>query len=184
MLSVYLSMLDTHADKGFIERLYKEYEQELFSAAYQILKNNSDAEDAVHEAFLSAVKNIHKLRTFSCHELRLYMIVIVRNAAKRIYNKGKPFARNTVYKILKNEKYAGIYRHNDEIFTNMYPAIVSAEIYNIVRKKIDQNKYGKRSTETVYLLKHKLKCGYCGMPISAECGTASNGQKKHYYKLY
>lgn len=108
--------------------------------------------------------------------------IIAELKAKRIYNKGKPFARNTVYKILKNEKYAGIYRHNDEIFTNMYPAIVSAEIYNIVRKKIDQNKYGKRSTEIVYLLKHKLKCGYCGMPISAECGTASNGQKKHYYK--
>ena len=87
MLSVYLSMLDTPADKGFIEKLYNECEQELFSAAYQILKNSSDAEDAVHEAFLSAVKNIHKLRTFSCHELRLYMIVIVRNAAKRIYNK-------------------------------------------------------------------------------------------------
>ena len=87
MLSVYLSMLSSPADKGFIERLYNDYEQELFSAAYHILKNNSDAEDAVHEAFLSAVKNIHKLRTFSCHELRLYMIVIVRNAAKRIYNK-------------------------------------------------------------------------------------------------
>ena len=64
----------------------------------------------------------------------------------------------------------------------MYPAIVSAEIYNIVRKKIDQNKYGKRSTEIVYLLKHKIKCGYYGMPIGAECGTASNGEKKHYYK--
>ena len=89
MLSVYLSMLDNPADKGFIERLYNEYEQELFSAAYPILKNNSDSEDAVHEAFLSAIKNIDKLRTFSCHELRLYMIVIVRNAAKRIYNKRK-----------------------------------------------------------------------------------------------
>lgn len=89
MLSVYLSMLSTPADKGFIERLYNEYEQELFSAAYPILKNNTDAEDAVHEAFLSAIKNIDKLHTFSCHELRLYMIVIVRNAAKRIYNKRK-----------------------------------------------------------------------------------------------
>ncbi len=89
MLSVYLSMLDNPADKGFVERLYNEYEQELFSVAYPILKNNSDSEDAVHEAFLSAIKNIDKLRTFFCHELRLYMIVIVRNAAKRIYNKRK-----------------------------------------------------------------------------------------------
>ena len=101
---------------------------------------------------------------------------------RRIFNKGKPFARNTIYNILKNEKYAGIYRFNDEVFDNMYPAIVPTEIYDKVRKKTDINKYGKRSVEVVYLLRHKLKCGYCGMPISAETGTASNGNKKHYYK--
>ena len=101
---------------------------------------------------------------------------------RRIFNKGKPFARNKIYKILKNEKYAGIYRFNNEVFDNMYPAIVPTEIYDKVRKKTDINKYGKRSVEVVYLLRHKLKCGYCGMPISAETGTASNGNKKHYYK--
>ena len=43
--------------------------------------------------------------------------IIAELRARHIYNQGKPFARNTVYKILKNEKYAGIYRHNNEIFT-------------------------------------------------------------------
>ena len=61
----------------------------------------------------------------------------------------------------------------------MYPAIVPAEIYYKVRDKINLNKYGKRSIEVVYLLRNKLKCGYCRMPISAECGTAKNGTKKH-----
>lgn len=108
--------------------------------------------------------------------------IIAELNSKRIFNKGKPFARNTIYNILKNEKYSGIYRFNNEIFDNMYPAIVPNEIYDKVRKKIDLNKYGKRSTELVYLLRHKLKCGYCGMPISAECGTAKDGSKRHYYK--
>lgn len=99
-----------------------------------------------------------------------------------VYNHGKPFARNTIYNILKNEKYFGIYRFNEETIENMYPAIVPAEIYYKVRDKINLNKYGKRSTELVYLLRHKLVCGYCGSPISAECGTAKNGTKKHYYK--
>ena len=27
-----------------------------------------------------------------------------------------------------------------------------------------------------------MKCGYCGSPISAECGTAKNGDVKGYYK--
>ena len=101
---------------------------------------------------------------------------------KGIFNNGKPFARNTVYNILKNEKYAGIYRHNDEIFDNIYPAIVGEDIYSKVRAKTDTNKYGTRSVEVVYMLRNKIKCGYCGSPISAECGTAKNGEKKRYYK--
>lgn len=101
---------------------------------------------------------------------------------KGIFNKGKPFAKNTIYNILKNEKYAGIYRYKDEIFDNIYPAIVPQEIYQKVRKKTDSNKYGTRSVEVVYLLRHKIKCGYCGSPISAECGTAKNGETKRYYK--
>lgn len=108
--------------------------------------------------------------------------IISQLTEKRIFNKEKPFARNTIYNILKSEKYSGIYRFNGEIFENIYPAIVPSEIYDKVRQKINLSKYGKRSTEVVYLLRHKLKCGYCGMPISAECGTASNGTKRHYYK--
>lgn len=34
---------------------------------------------------------------------------------KHIYHKGKPFQRTTIYNILKNEKYTGIYRYEDEI---------------------------------------------------------------------
>ena len=108
--------------------------------------------------------------------------IIQKLNEKRIYNRGKPFARNTIYNILKNEKYSGIYRHNNEVFENMYPRIVSQEIYDKVRKKTSQNHYGKRSIEVVYLLRNKLKCGYCGEPISAECGTSSKGNKRRYYK--
>ncbi len=108
--------------------------------------------------------------------------IIQKLNEKHIYNRGKPFARNTIYNILKNEKYSGIYRHNNEAFENMYPRIVSQEIYDKVRKKTSQNHYGKRSIEVVYLLRNKLKCGYCGEPISAECGTSSKGNKRRYYK--
>lgn len=101
---------------------------------------------------------------------------------KGCYNKGKPFATNTIYNILRNEKYSGIYRFKDQIFENMYPAIVPTEIYENVRQKTNINKYGKRSIEVVYMLRNKLKCGYCGKPISAECGTTSQGKKRHYYK--
>ena len=115
--------------------------------------------------------------------LGVYVKDIIKSlTAQGIYNNGKPFARNTVYNILKNEKYSGIYRHNGEVFENMYPQIVPTDIYERVRAKISENHYGKRSVEVVYLLRHKLKCGYCGQPISAETGTSKNGKVKRYYK--
>ena len=113
----------------------------------------------------------------------VYVKDIIAELKRRgIYNKGKPFATNTIYNILKNEKYSGIYRYKDEVFENMYPRIVPPETYGIVRGKIDQNKYGSRSAAVVYLLRNKVKCGYCGSPISAETGTAKNGIVRRYYK--
>ena len=103
---------------------------------------------------------------------------------KGILNRGKPFARNTVYNILKNEKYSGIYRFKNEIFDNIYPQIISQDLFERVREKIGENKYGKRSVDVVYLLRNKMKCGYCGKSISAETGTSKNGSVKRYYKCF
>ena len=113
----------------------------------------------------------------------VYVKDIIANLTERgILNRGKPFARNTVYRLLDNEKYVGIYRHGEEAIENIYPPIISKELFARVREKTKANKYGKRSVDVVYLLRHKLTCGYCGQPISAETGTARNGKVKRYYK--
>lgn len=122
---------------------------------------------------------------FEQYSLGVYVKDIISDlTARGILNRGKPFARNTIYKMLKNEKYSGIYRYDDEIFDNIYPQIISQEIFEKVRKKVNSNKYGKRSVDVIYLLRHKIKCGYCGQPISAECGTSKTGAKKRYYKCF
>ncbi len=108
--------------------------------------------------------------------------LIAELKAKGILYKGKPFAPNTVYGILGNEKYSGSYRKDDEIIDNIYPQLIPTDTYQKVREKAEKNKFGKRSIKTVYLLRHKVKCGYCGRPISAETGTARNGEVKRYYK--
>lgn len=108
--------------------------------------------------------------------------IISELTAKGILYKNKRFATNTVYNILKNEKYSGIYKHGEEIISNMYPQIIDNELFEKVRKIVNANKYGKRSIKVVYLLRNKLKCGYCGRPISAETGTARNGEVIRYYK--
>ena len=110
--------------------------------------------------------------------------IITSLTAKGILNRGKPFARNTIYNILKNEKYSGVYRYKNEIFDNIYPRIIPQELFDRVRKIVGENKYGKRSVDVVYLLRNKMKCGYCGKPISAETGTSETGKVKRYYKCF
>lgn len=132
----------------------------------------------INEEQAEIIKYIYKQ-----YSLGVYVKDIMEELNKNhICNKGKPFARNTIYNILKNEKYSGIYRHENQVFDKIYPQIVSFETFEIVRQKTELNKYGKRSIEVVYLLRNKLKCAYCGRPISAECGTSSKGKKIHYYK--
>ena len=108
--------------------------------------------------------------------------IIDELTANGILHNGKPFAKNTVYKMLKNEKYAGIVRYKDEVFTNIYPRIIPEDIFLIVRKKVEENHYGKHNPDVIYLLKNKLKCGICNSPISSETGTARDGTVRRYYK--
>ena len=108
--------------------------------------------------------------------------IVAQLTEKGILNHGKPFAINTVHRILRTEKYIGIYRHDGEVFANIYPQIVPVDLFERVQSKISDNAYGRRSPDTVYLLKNKIKCGYCGNTICAETGTSKNGIVMRYYK--
>ncbi len=100
---------------------------------------------------------------------------------KGITYRGKPFAKYRVYKILQNTKYSGIYHHGDEIFTNIYPAIVSKEIFEKVQIKNKNNRYGSKSEDVKYLLRKKIICGYCGSTINGISATSKSKKKKRYY---
>lgn len=113
----------------------------------------------------------------------VYVRTIVEELQSQGLSKnGKPFPINTVYHILKSEKYIGKYSKNNQSYDNMYPRIIDDETFEKVRKKTKSNLCGKRSIKSIYLFKNKLKCGYCGQPISAETGTARDGTKRNYYK--
>ena len=98
-----------------------------------------------------------------------------------LYN-GKPFAKTTFYRMITSEKYAGIFRHGDEVYTNIYPAIVPMEIFEIVKQKADSNKYGKHKPNICYLLKNKVRCGCCGRRVGSGSGTSKSGKTMRYYR--
>lgn len=108
--------------------------------------------------------------------------IISELTAKGITKNGVEFAQNSVYNILKNEKYSGVYMHGEEVIDNMYPQIVPKETYDIVREKINKNRYGRKCVHVDFLLRQKITCGYCGHSINGESGTSRNGQRVYYYK--
>ena len=84
--------------------------------------------------------------------------------------------------LVKNKKYTGIVEHNGELFYNIYPQLISNELFDNVKKKMTANQYGKHLKDVCYLLKDKLICGYCGNIISSESGTSKTGKVMRYYK--
>ena len=99
-----------------------------------------------------------------------------------ILYRGKNFGRNTLYNFLKKEKYTGRYTFNGKVYTNIYPRIISDELYEIVKNKIESNKYGKHKPNIIYLLKNKIKCGYCDCSVNSDSGTSKSGKISRYYK--
>ena len=49
----------------------------MFQVALKVLHNEHDAEDAVHQAFLSMLKNVGKISQVNCPKTRGYAVIIV-----------------------------------------------------------------------------------------------------------
>ena len=101
---------------------------------------------------------------------------------KGVKNRGNPFTVNSIYFMLQQEKYTGVYNFNGETFTHIYPAIIPKELFRIVRKRIDKNKTGKHVVGVDYILMGKCYCGYCGKQLRSAAGTTTDGTILRYYR--
>lgn len=84
---IYLQMLDGPEERSKFEQVYHHYKGLMFYTANQILHNEQDAEDTVHEAFLSIAKNLQKISRVDCPETKSYIVTIVENRAIDLYRK-------------------------------------------------------------------------------------------------
>ena len=85
-----------------------------------------------------------------------------------------------IYYMLKNEKYIGRTTYGDEIFENIFPAIVPTPLFNAVQERTKH--YTEYSGKGDYLLKGIVKCGMCGSNYISDSGTSSTGELHRYYK--
>lgn len=89
MLTFYLQMLETGEDQSEFEKIYYTYREMMTGIAMQMLHNQHDAEDAVHQAFLAMIVNFPKLHKMKRSDLTAYIVVIVKNKSTDILRERK-----------------------------------------------------------------------------------------------
>ena len=99
-----------------------------------------------------------------------------------VSHNGKKFLPNAIYNILHNQKYIGRYEIHGKVYTNIYPPIIPSDIFEQVQRRIEHNRIGQVSKETIFLLKGKVFCGYCGKAINGESGTSHTSERYFFYK--
>lgn len=97
--------------------------------------------------------------------------------------KGKPFTKNSLYSILNNEKYTGVYIHNDTRTEGGMPRIIEPELFQKVQElmKVNRRAPSHKWSRADYILTDKLFCGKCGTSMVGECGTGKSGATYNYY---
>ena len=97
--------------------------------------------------------------------------------------RGKAFTNNSLYAVLKNEKYTGVYLYKDKRIEGGMPRIVDDDTFWKVQEmlKINKRAPAHKWSKAEYLLTDKLFCGKCGSGMIGESGTSKTGAKHNYY---
>ena len=78
---IYLTMIDSPDDQTKFERIYHKYRYLMLHIAKQILQNHHDAEDVVHQAFVSIIENIDKIADIDSPKTRSFVVIITERKA-------------------------------------------------------------------------------------------------------
>ena len=84
---VYLAVIEGPGQKAKFETVYHQYKGLMYYVAYRILNNASDAEDAVHDAFVKIAENMEKISDPVCPKTQSYVVTIVENKAIDLYRR-------------------------------------------------------------------------------------------------
>jgi len=152
------------------------------------------------------------------HEARIVKLIFEMYAAGKGYSEiihvlnkqgyktktGRPFGKNSIHDILKNEKYRGVYifnrserkinekrnhhksKNEDEIIRidGGMPRIIDDKTWKAVQKRMEKNKRGPAAYKAreIYLLSGIIYCGKCGGAMVGN--RRHSGRNKTLYVTY
>ena len=104
------------------------------------------------------------------------------NAAGHRTKLGKPFGKNSLRGILKNERYTGTYIYGDMRIEGGIPAIVDKETFEKAQRQLSIHAESPAAGKDIqYLLTGKLFCGHCQESMIGMSGNGKCGGKYAYY---
>ena len=86
---VLVAALESDADREKFIEIYEQYHVQMERTAICILKEQSDVEDAVQNAFMQIIRHFEKIFEIPCEELPFWIISIVKNEARIILRKNQ-----------------------------------------------------------------------------------------------
>lgn len=96
--------------------------------------------------------------------------------------RGGLFNKNSIRRILENEKYIGVYEFRDIRVDNGIPAIVSRDLFDKCGQLLKRHhRAPAASRDTSFLLTTKIFCGECGESMTGDAGTSRTGVVHYYY---
>ena len=113
-----------------------------------------DKRYVIDEFESSVVRDIFK---YVINGLKLIDIVTLLNS-KGIYPRSGPkWTESKIKRTIRNQKYIGIARYNDEVYTNIVPPILDTEIFYKANHILDKNRHASRKIiDDKYYLTNKL----------------------------
>lgn len=130
---------------------------------------------------------------------------IIENLRGALGKRGKPFGKTSLYSILRNDRYTGLYTWNRRNvkklgkwaggtpnsnivqLENKIPQIISRDLFDAVQDRLKKNNYRTSSNPTnpkkanrTYLLSGYMQCELCGCNYIGHT-THSHGYKNYYY---
>ena len=164
---------------------------------------DKDKHYIINEEEAETVRIIYKMKLAG----QGYMPTIkTLNEQGRTTKMGRPFGKNSIHEILKNEKYCGTYTYNttpkmvngkrnsrikkpeSEIIRieNALPAIISREDWEAVQRMLEANKYKPRQiSESQYILTGVLICGRCKGAMTGHTLSKKNSKGERVsYRYY
>ena len=109
---IFLSMLETDAERQVFLGLYHEYGNAMLKVSQRYFPNDpSAAVDAVQNAWLKVVQNFSKVQDIPCKKRGAYLVIIVKNESISILRKRRqelPFDETLPYKETEDDDVASI----------------------------------------------------------------------------